>query len=131
MPSGSVHSSNGVSRCDEWFATISAGPLSFNSESSPLTCGFTSKRSTELSAPFCSTSRTAIAAGVRAHFVGKTEVSFGITYGSADRGTCGRRPHRQPRATCFTSRAVSRLNFTRPVPISARPRAGAAGCAGR
>ena len=54
-------------------------------------------------------------------------------HGSAERGTSGRRPQRQPRATLRTSSTPSRTRlFPAPTPITpSRRRSGAAGCAGR
>ena len=59
---------------------------------------------------------------------GTTVFFDGSTNSSAERGTSGRRPHRQPRATVRTSSTLSRR---KPAIRSPRPRSGAAGCAGR
>jgi hypothetical protein len=82
----------------------------------------TCERNTGSSRPFCTTSRAARPARVRDHAVRGAVGRTGTTYCSAERGTSGRRPHRQPLATRRTSSTIS---------LIARPRSGAAGCAGR
>ena len=59
--------------------------------------------------------RVAVPASVRAHAVGKVGSSFSGANGSADRGTSGRRPQRNPSAMVLNS-SRARPGHRRPSP---------------
>ena len=113
----------GVSRCEAWLAAKITGPSSRSKTSSPRTDVRTCERNSGSSPAFCTTSRAAMAGLRRAHSARKTVVVASGTKGSADRGTCERRPQRKPRAACLTSDTPPRSTGDRdPRPLMSRPR---------